>query len=218
MTYIVIFSDDIVVTTPHGEIAINYTSSMDHPTIYMAVIHTKREEEVLDGTRTFRYVVHTKQTATVHKTAKNCETGPHPWITPKMHKCATIEAKIHGCKVYIMIDTGSTGNFVSPAFAKITGMKTFPLEQQLTLQLGYIGSHSKITHSSKTTIELGNRTSTLYLDIANINCYDYILGIPFLRGHKVILNFADQQVYIGNIKITFLEEFQIDSCFRQLAG
>ena len=43
-------------------------------------------------------------------------------------------------KVYIMIDTGSTGNFMSPAFAKVTGMKVFPLEQLLTLQLGCIGS------------------------------------------------------------------------------
>ena len=59
-------------------------------------------------------------------------------------------------------------------------MKVFPLEQQLTLQLGCIGSWSKITHGGKTHIELGSVTSKIYFDVANIDQYDCILGIPFL--------------------------------------
>ena len=78
-----------------------------------------------------------------------------------------------------MLDTGSTGNFMSPGFAKVTGMNTFPLEQQLTLQLGCISSQSKITHSGNGHIEIGNKVSKIYFDVANIDCYNYILGMPF---------------------------------------
>ena len=62
-------------------------------------------------------------------TADKAVEGTHPWIAPKMHRYMTIKTKVNGCKAYIMIDTGSTSNFVSPAFAKVTGMKIFPLEQ-----------------------------------------------------------------------------------------
>lgn len=178
-----------MVTTPHGKITITHTSSVNHPIIHMAAICTKGEEETLDGTRMFWYVMHTRQTAIM---AEKCITDLHSWIVSEMCKCEMIEARVHGCKAYIMLDTGSTGNFVSPAFAKVTEVKTFPLEQQLTLQLGCIGSHSKITHWSETTIELGSRTSTLHLDVANIDRYDCILEIPFLQGcNKVILNLVD---------------------------
>ena len=107
--------------------------------------------------------MHTKNTA------NKAVEGTCPRIAPEMRRCATIETKVNGCKAYIMIDTRSTGNFVSPAFAKVTGMKVFPLEQQLTLQLGCIGSRSKITHGGKTHIEFGSGTSEIYFDVANIN-------------------------------------------------
>ncbi|KAF8131107.1 hypothetical protein EV363DRAFT_1398915 [Boletus edulis] len=82
-----------------------------------------------------------------------------------------------------MIDTEMrfgrfTGNFMSPAFVKITGMNIFPLEQQLTLQLGCIGSQSKITHG----------------------------GIPFLQEQQAVLNFLNQMIQIGNDRIALLEE------------
>ena len=109
-----------------------------------------------------------------------------------------------------MLDTGSTGNFMSPTFAKVTGMNTFPLEQQLTLQLGCIGSQSKITHSGNGHIEIGNKVSEICFNVANIDRYDCILGIPFLRERKVVLNFADQQIHISDTTIALLEEIAPD--------
>ncbi|KAF8551009.1 hypothetical protein OG21DRAFT_1373078, partial [Imleria badia] len=103
---------------------------------------------------------------------------------------------INGCKVFIMIDTGSTSNFMSPAFAKVTGMNIFPLEQQLTLQLGCIVSQSKITHRSKCHTEIGSKASDIYFDIANIDHYNCILRIPFLRERKSVLDFTDKLIHI----------------------
>ena len=127
-----------------------------------------------------------------------------------MCRCATTKMKVNRCKAYIMIDTRSTSNFVSPAFAKVNGMKLFPLEQQIMLQLGCIGSWSKITHGGKTHIELGSRISEIYFDVANINWYDCILGIPFLQEQQAILNFANQKIQIGDNTIALLEEVILD--------
>ena len=139
----------------------------------MAAIQVKGESKKSNGSRTFWYAMHTKNTA------DKAVESTRPQIAPEMRRCVTIETKVNGCKVYIMIDTRSTSNFVSPAFAKVTGMKIFPLEQQFMLQLGYIGSQSKITHGGKIHIKLGSGTSEIYFDVANINQYNCILGIPF---------------------------------------
>ncbi|KAF8548097.1 hypothetical protein OG21DRAFT_1365576, partial [Imleria badia] len=103
----------------------------------------------------------------------------------------------YNLKVFIMIDTGSTGNFVSPAFAKVTGMNIFPLEQQLTLQLGCICSWSKITHGSKSHIKIGSKASDIYFNVANIDHYDCILGIPFQCKYQAVLDFTKKSIRIS---------------------
>jgi hypothetical protein len=111
---IVVFSDDIVVSTPHGKISIKYKSPEDHPVIEMAAIHTTGAEDSTNESRAFQYALHTKKVDTSTNESR-------PRVVPELRNCVTIEANINGCKVFIMIDTGSTGNFVSPAFAKVTG-------------------------------------------------------------------------------------------------
>ena len=202
------YDDIVVVYTPHGLITVNYNNPAEYLNVQMAAIQVKGESEKSNGPQTFQYAMHTKNTA--NKTVE----GTCPWIAPEMHRCATIETKVNRCKVYIMIDTGSTGNFMSPAFAKVTRMKVFPLEQQLMLQLGCIGSQSKIAHGGKTHIELGNGTSAIYFDVANINQYDCILRIPFLQKQQAVLNFTNQKVQIGDNTIALLEEVIPDVCLQ----
>jgi hypothetical protein len=155
-----------------------------------------------ENPRAFRY-------AMTSRTTIKPTTDARPKIAPQLRKCATIETKVGGCTAYIMIDTGSTGNFVSPAFARVTGMKTFPLEQQLTLQLGCIGSRSKITHGGSSNILLGGKASQIYFDVANIDRYDCILGIPFLREHSAVIDFAKQCIRIGDVTIALSEEEEL---------
>ena len=89
-----------------------------------------------------------------------------------------------------MLDTGSTSNFVSLAFTTVHCIRAFPLEQQLTLQLGCIGSHSRITHGANAQMRIGAFNTQLYFGIANIDRYDCILGIPFLRQNAAIVDFG----------------------------
>ena len=46
-----------------------------------------------------------------------------------MYRHVTIETKVNEYRAYIMIDTESTGNFISPAFTKVRGINVLPLEQ-----------------------------------------------------------------------------------------
>ena len=41
------------------------------------------------------------------------------------------------------------------------------------------------------TIKYEGRESKEYFDIINIDCYDAILGTPFLRKHEVIIDFIN---------------------------
>ena len=67
---------------------------------------------------------------------------------------------------------------------------------QLTLQLGCVGSHLCITHRANAQIWIGAFDTQLYFDIANIDHYDYILGILFLWQNAVIVDFGWQVLRI----------------------
>ena len=80
---------------------------------------------------------------------------------------------------------------VPPNFACAMGMKLTKLEQPIGLQLVCVGSKSTINYGTEATIMFGNTCIKEYLDVANIDYYDVILGMPFLRGLGVALDFAD---------------------------
>ena len=79
---------------------------------------------------------------------------------------------------------------VSPDFAHATGMKLTRLEQPIGLQLACVGSKSTINYGTKATIMFGNTCVKEYLDVDNLDYYDIILGMLFLRHLGVALDFA----------------------------
>jgi len=129
-----------------------------------------------------------------------------PVVPAGARACVTVEALVHGCHALAMIDTGSMGNFLSPAFAMVTRVATFPLEQQLTLQLGCMGSRSKITHGVRAQLSIGAFSARVYFDVANIDQYDCILGIPFLRQNTAVVDFGTQKLHIGRGEIPMLQD------------
>ena len=79
---------------------------------------------------------------------------------------------------------------VSPNFAHAMGMKLTKLEQPISLQLACVGSKSTINYDTKATIMFSDTCIEEYLNMANINYYDIILGMLFLRRLGVALDFA----------------------------
>ena len=84
-------------------------------------------------------------------------------------------------------------------------MKT--LEDPVTLQLGCVGSRSKINYGTEVDLEFASVTNSTYLDVANLDKYDSILGTPFLRRHGISLDFESQEIVIrGKLRIPALSE------------
>ena len=91
---------------------------------------------------------------------------------------------------------------ISPDYAWATGIKTFKLEQLIGLQLACVGSKSTINYGAKSTIVFGNKLVKEYFNVANIDHYDVILGMPFLWQLGITLDFTGQgSIHIGTYTV-----------------
>ena len=114
---------------------------------------------------------------------------------------------INRVKAYTLFDSGSTTDAVSPDFARVSNVPILRLDKPATLQLGCSGSRSKINFATIAVVEFGSTTAKSYLDIANLNKYDCILGTPFLRKHGISLDFQFQEIVLhGKLHIPALPE------------
>ena len=94
-------------------------------------------------------------------------------------------------KAHCLIDSGWEGIMLSPNFIKAAKIEPFPLDKPIGIQLAVIGSKSVINFGVNATIKYEGRELKEYFNIINIDYYDAILGTPFLRKHKVIIDFVN---------------------------
>ena len=110
--------------------------------------------------------------------------------------CLTAYVKINGVKAYTLFDSGSTTDSISPDFTWVAQVPVKTLEDPVTLQLGCVGSRSKINYGAEMGLEFASITNSTYLDVANLDKYNSILGTPFLRRHSISLDFENQEIVI----------------------
>ena len=96
----------------------------------------------------------------------------------------------------MLFDSGSTTDSLSPDFVRVANIKPFELEDPVVLQLGCVGSRSRISYGVKTPIAIGKIADELYFDVVNLDRYDAVLGTPFLRKYGASLDFANNGVII----------------------
>ena len=96
---------------------------------------------------------------------------------------------------------------VSPDFTRVVSLPVKQLDKPVTLQLGCSGSQLKVNFVTESQIEFASITIDTYLDIANLDKYDSILGTPFLWKHGIQLDFETQEIVIrGKLHISTLPE------------
>ena len=120
-------------------------------------------------------------------------TGKHPSKTDSNHQYMAALVKVNGLglEAYALLDSGSTTVSITNDFARVAKLSVLQLENPVTLQLGTIGSWSMINYGTKAQIELGPiKEDDAYLDVINIDQYDMIIGTPFMRKHKFVLDFG----------------------------
>jgi len=121
--------------------------------------------------------------------------------------CLAAYITMNGVKAYTLFDSGSTTDAVSPDFTRVANIPVYELEKPLTLQLGCTGSRSKINFGTESRIKFGSIAKDTYLDVANLDKYDSILGTLFLRKHGIMLDFNHNEIVIcGKQRIPALPE------------
>ncbi|KAJ7042842.1 hypothetical protein C8F04DRAFT_885346, partial [Mycena alexandri] len=110
----------------------------------------------------------------------------------------TAEVEIGGCKAYVLFDSGSNTDSITPEFAKGTDCAVFKLEEQITLQLGCVGSKSRINYGARAPVAFGGIRGHAYFDIVNVDRYDGIIGAPFMIKHRAVLDFGKREIRFPN--------------------
>jgi len=109
-------------------------------------------------------------------------------------KTFIIMVEINGQEVIVLLDSGCTMEAISLEMVQIVGLKVHQLMEQIPIQLGTKGSKSWINHGMKACIKIGTVETYHYFDIININRYDIIIGMVFMKQHGIVLDFEKDQV------------------------
>ncbi|KAJ7499517.1 hypothetical protein FB451DRAFT_1016584, partial [Mycena latifolia] len=107
---------------------------------------------------------------------------------------------INGTEAYALIDSGSTTNSMTPEFANATKAPQIQLEEQVTLQLGCVGSKSHINYGTQVPVDFGGIRGHVYFDQVNLDRYDVIIGTPFLNRHGTMIDFHSRELRFPNGK------------------
>ncbi|KAF8239632.1 hypothetical protein L208DRAFT_1236749, partial [Tricholoma matsutake] len=92
--------------------------------------------------------------------------------------------------------------------------KVHELIEPMPLQLGTVGSQSKINFGLFAEFELRTVKADHYFDVINLDRYDAIMGTVFMRKYGLILDFEQDQVWFqGQVIPTIVES---KSTFRQV--
>jgi hypothetical protein len=148
-------------------------------------------------------------TPRVYRSSIRCSMGSiwRPQRLDGEQLCLAAYIKLNGVKAYTLFDSGSTTDSISPDFTRVAQIPVKTLEDPVTLQLGCVGSRSKINYGTEVDLEFASITNSTYLDVANLDKYDSILGTPFLRRHGISLDFESQEIVIrGKLRIPALPE------------
>jgi hypothetical protein len=110
----------------------------------------------------------------------------------------TVYMNVGGTLAHCLLDSGSEGVMIAADYVRATRLPIRRLVKPVTLQLACQGSRSMINHGVTTRVEIAGNTSEEYFDVANIDYYDVIIGVPFLRRYQISLDFANGEIKVGN--------------------
>jgi hypothetical protein len=139
---------------------------------------------------------------------RSSKARPRPKRTKEENFCLTAYVDINGHQAFALFDSGCTTDTCSPDFARISEMKAFPIESEITLQLGTAGSRSKINYGVQAPVKFGSLRSEEYFDVVNLDRFDAIMGTKYMRKHRISLDFEHNLIRIKGQKAPTLSAMQ----------
>ncbi|KAG6874115.1 hypothetical protein C0992_008045 [Termitomyces sp. T32_za158] len=120
-----------------------------------------------------------------------------PVVRREDKECLASYIEVNGHKVWTLWDSGSTTMGVTPQFCQVHDIYVSELKEPLLLQLGTVGSRAAVQFGMQATVACAGVTTQEYMDMANFNRYDMIIGTPYMRKHHVILDFEKNEIVVG---------------------
>ena len=123
------------------------------------------------------------------------------WIMPKIERSLLIDLTIAGKTITALLDSGSEGDLISD---RVVNRFKFPLKKEpITLNLGGASGQifDRLTHSSTLPTQLGELEAEQWpYWVAKIR-HDVVLGIPWLRAHRVEIDWTSMHIKIAGTPI-----------------
>jgi len=126
------------------------------------------------------------------------ESCPRPTFPPNMKECLATFMKVGGQEAWTLWNSGSTMTGITPSFVDVAKITVFPLKNPYVLQLRTVDSCASINFGLYIDVAMHGSLQQEYVDVANFDHYDMIIGTPFMRSRKVILDFENDTIKIGN--------------------
>ncbi|QRV72049.1 Transposon Tf2-1 polyprotein [Ceratobasidium sp. AG-Ba] len=124
-------------------------------------------------------------------TSKKPPAEPEPISTPaEDQKPMTGYFKVGTTLAYVLFDSGSCTDMISPTFVRVANITPMALDKPIGLQLALKGSRGKCNFGVNTEVEIGPVKGTHYFDVVNIEKYDIIIGTPFMRRFGAAVDFS----------------------------
>ncbi|KAF8222828.1 hypothetical protein L208DRAFT_1059114, partial [Tricholoma matsutake] len=102
--------------------------------------------------------------------------------------------KLNRQAAVVLLDLGCTTDAVSPELVCIADLNIYKLTEPVPVQLGTRGSQAKINYGTEVCIKYGHIDMKHYFDIVNIDRYNVILGMVFMRKHGIMLDFDKNKI------------------------
>ncbi|KAG6881785.1 hypothetical protein C0995_000630, partial [Termitomyces sp. Mi166 len=100
--------------------------------------------------------------------------------TPQEKECLVTYVEVNGYPAWMLWDSGSTTMGITPQFAHVNAIHVHELSEHLMLQLGTVGSHAMVQFGVEVEIRALGHLTKEYVDIANFDRYDMIIGLKEL--------------------------------------
>ena len=120
-------------------------------------------------------------------------------------ECLATWVTVDDLAAWTLWDSGSTTTGVTPSFAELAKVKVDTLEDPHVLQLGTVGSRSIIKYGADVLIKVAKTEAPSYVDIANFDRYDMIIGTPWMRRNKVVLDFMRNEVVVNGVAVPVIK-------------
>ncbi|KAG6858435.1 hypothetical protein C0995_016636, partial [Termitomyces sp. Mi166 len=120
-----------------------------------------------------------------------------PQYTPQEKECLVTYVEVNEYSAWTLWDSGSTTMGITPQFAHVNAIRIHELSEHLMLQLGTVGSRAMVQFGVEVKIKASGHLTKEYVDIANFDHYDMIIGMPYMRKNNVVLDFVKNEVVIN---------------------